>query len=767
MIDLDTARAFLSHLGDSYTFQSFDDSPTKRKKLARVLHGALDEHAATLSELNEQGAGIFVTVNETDGKGRKAANVTALRALFADADSGEVTLPIPPSLTVNSARGPHPYWLLEPDERLDRFTEAQQQIATALGTDPTVKDLSRVMRLPGFLHRKGEPKLVTWEMGTGKRYTIGEVLAAFPSAPKPKSRRASHRYDATGDVLHRARKYLDKVTPAVEGAGGDAQTLNAACRIVRGFDLSDSDALRLLEEWNTRCSPPWSREELETKIANARKYGTEAIGGLLNVPPPVRERPMTTHRPTQEKPATLAERLLAVKQAGRDITFDRGSEVELAEDFLARLKSAGGEVISTEGMLHQYGEQTGAWEALPNDAVMGVIAGYDGASVESGHDAKTGEIHTKPIKLTARGIEGIYRNALRNYDSLRPGFFSFAAPGVLLENGFARVDANGAHVEAFSSEHRARYSLSFRYDDNADVKPWADFMRGLFRDDADADQKVHALQEFVGATLVGIAPQYARCAVLTGSGANGKSTFIEIVSKLFPPHLVTSVSPQQWAKDYYASRLRDSMLNACNEMPESDILSSEVFKSVVTGEPITARDPYKAPYQFKPRCGHLFACNTLPGTTDHTQGFWRRFLVVEFTRNFAAEPDVRTKSDVVREIVAQLPAVLLWALHGAARLIRNGSYTIPASHGEAVGQWRTETNSVAAWVAGDDYEPSLIDSDWVRAGRAYDDYAAWCKANGMMPVSSIKFTRRLLALGVHKKKRADANYFTLRKKVAG
>jgi hypothetical protein len=41
-----------------------------------------------LSHLNEQGAGIFVTVNETDGKGRKRENITRVRAVWQEDDDG-------------------------------------------------------------------------------------------------------------------------------------------------------------------------------------------------------------------------------------------------------------------------------------------------------------------------------------------------------------------------------------------------------------------------------------------------------------------------------------------------------------------------------------------------------------------------------------------------------------------------------------------------------------------------------------------------------
>ena len=87
----------------------------------------------------------------------------------------------------------------------------------------------------------------------------------------------------TGDrdqLLFRARAYVANVPPAIQGQGGDTHTFQLACKLVRGFALSDADAFDLLREWNVTCVPPWTDRELDEKIRGARKYGSEPIGAL-------------------------------------------------------------------------------------------------------------------------------------------------------------------------------------------------------------------------------------------------------------------------------------------------------------------------------------------------------------------------------------------------------------------------------------------------------------------------------------------------------
>jgi hypothetical protein len=161
-IKREDASRFLNVLDDKmdrFTFQLFDDHATRKdKNLARVLHGTLDEHCATLVEYSRRGAGVFVTINETNLRGRTAADIIRIRANFTDLDGAPLTNLkrlnlLPHMIVATSPTKFHVYWLVK-DAPLDQFKETQTRLAKLVGGDPNVCDLSRVMRLPGFLHQK-------------------------------------------------------------------------------------------------------------------------------------------------------------------------------------------------------------------------------------------------------------------------------------------------------------------------------------------------------------------------------------------------------------------------------------------------------------------------------------------------------------------------------------------------------------------------------------------------------------------------------------
>jgi predicted P-loop ATPase len=144
---------------------------------------------------------------------------------------------------------------------------------------------------PGSVHRSGVvyERVGSWPPVSELPEFRPEWLALdTPSAETapPAPPRPARPTDDHARVLDRARAYLAAMPGAVEGHGGDVHTLKAACHMVRGFDLSDADALDLLREWNARCSPPWSEEDLARKVQSARKYGKEPIGGLLDAARP-------------------------------------------------------------------------------------------------------------------------------------------------------------------------------------------------------------------------------------------------------------------------------------------------------------------------------------------------------------------------------------------------------------------------------------------------------------------------------------------------
>ena len=248
---------------------------------------------AWLRMMNARHFNVYVSVNAI-APGRRARTRDAIRAIrhvFVEVDhdgrgvlatiNARRDLPTPSYVLHSSPDRVHVFWRVAGFAKSEA-EQLQKYLARELGADPAATPCSQTTRLPGFLnHKYAPPALVRAKYARATRvYTPND----FPIPPAKPSRRVTSVASAArvpALVVERARRYLAALPPAVSGQHGDVTTFRACCRLVRGFLLSDDDALTLIHEWNSRCEPPWTERELVDKIRRARRYGREPLGGLL------------------------------------------------------------------------------------------------------------------------------------------------------------------------------------------------------------------------------------------------------------------------------------------------------------------------------------------------------------------------------------------------------------------------------------------------------------------------------------------------------
>ncbi len=239
---------------------------------------------------------IYISVNAVspERRSRTRESVRAIRHVFleADHDGSQVLAAIdlrrdlPPLSYVlhSSPNRVHVFWRVA-GFTIEHAEALQKQLARELGTDVAATPCTQTTRVPGFFNHKPQyvpPHLVTIEYRDSTRvYTPDDfpipIAPMMATVPVRLSRGLNVRFNR----MDRARRYLAALPAAFSGQHGDLHTFRVCCRLVRGFALSDAEALMLLTDWNARCEPPWAERELRDKLARARRYGREAIGGLL------------------------------------------------------------------------------------------------------------------------------------------------------------------------------------------------------------------------------------------------------------------------------------------------------------------------------------------------------------------------------------------------------------------------------------------------------------------------------------------------------
>lgn len=289
------AEIFLSQFDDRFTFQTFDDSPRKASRLSRILHGTFREHAGTLTALNERGAGVFVMVNEGDGKGRRRENVQRVRALFVDLDGSplgpvQAAVLAPHCIVESSPARWHAYWRVA-DCPLQSFQPMQRALAGRFKSDPKVCDLPRVMRLPGFQHRKGQPFTTRTVIVHTDRapYLLADLVEALGLVPLPSA--APRRRTLPCSIREGER---------------NGTLLSLAAGLVRKGYGEEAVNGRLQRINAERCEPPLREMEVDTIVARAVGYGSSGFTVLPHklldspqwraLPPPAHDVILTAFR---------------------------------------------------------------------------------------------------------------------------------------------------------------------------------------------------------------------------------------------------------------------------------------------------------------------------------------------------------------------------------------------------------------------------------------------------------------------------------------
>lgn len=409
--------------------------------------------------------------------------------------------------------------------------------------------------------------------------------------------------------------------------------------------------------------------------------------------------------------------------------FTVGDHKELAE---ALCQVMGRDVVHAETKTWRYHSKTGLWKVVGLADQSCILQRFSGYQKEEGK-----------VKIKAPDVKGAIQLA---NDKLTDADFFYGANSIAFSDGVIAATDSGIEFKIKDKIHRVRAGYTFQYGSRR-PESFLKFLESVFRDDKDYETKIQFVQEFFGACILGIATRYQRACIAEGEGENGKSVLASVMMQCMPKGTTCAVAPQEWGNEYRRALFVGKHLNAVSELPERDIISSEAFKAIVTGDQIIGRPIRQAPVEFHPKAGHFFAANNLPNTPDQSEGFWRRFVVLPFNRSFKDDPE--RDSNIVPKLVAEKQGIVAWLLQGADRLIKRGQYELPPSHFEAQRVWRLASDPIQMFLI-ECMRPLGLNepsSFGTTAAQLFTKYRFWCERNGFRSGSSTALGKRLKSLG--------------------
>jgi len=327
-----------------------------------------------------------------------------------------------------------------------------------------------------------------------------------------------------------------------------------------------------------------------------------------------------------------------------------------------------------------------------------------------------------------------------------------------LKNGTLEIDKQNVKLRDHHRDDFLTYVLDYDYSPKATAPIFKKFIGEVLPD----VKAQNVLQEFLG-YVFSANLKLEKVAVLYGSGANGKSVFYEVITTLMGKDNSSfkglgDICMKGERGDNHRAELESKLINFASELnPQgADI---EIFKALVSGEPVSARRLYKDVYTFRNTAKLIFNANKLPTETERTHGFFRRFLIIPFDVTI---PDNKKDINLHNKIInAELSGVLNWAIDGLKRLLSNEDFTYSEAIAEAVETYKKETNSVALFV---DEEGIIPHEDGKFSNKMlYSLYKDWVVDAGMGKMSNINFSKEMKKLGFNPYKSGGERGFKVMK----
>jgi putative DNA primase/helicase len=257
-------------------------------------------------------------------------------------------------------------------------------------------------------------------------------------------------------------------------------------------------------------------------------------------------------------------------------------------------------------------------------------------------------------------------------------------------------------------------------------------------------QKV--LAEFLGYVFIKNESKFLKeekALVLYGTGANGKSVFFEVVNALLGSENVSNYSLQSLTSDndYYRAKISNKLVNYASEI--NGKLESSFFKMIVSGEPIQARLPYGEPFTLRNYAKLIFNCNELPRDVEHTEAYFRRFLIIPFEVKI---PESEQDKNLHQKIIDnELSGVFNWVLDGLNRLLANKRFSECEAIRLALENYKLESDTVQMFLSDNDYRVSITNEKPLK--ELFNEYRTYCNESGFKACSVKTFSDRLRNLG--------------------
>lgn len=260
-----------------------------------------------------------------------------------------------------------------------------------------------------------------------------------------------------------------------------------------------------------------------------------------------------------------------------------------------------------------------------------------------------------------------------------------------------------------------------------------------------AAEKKNKLFEFIGYCLVS-RNKFQKVFFLLGPGATGKSTFCELVRKLFGPNNCSALSMQDLETTFMPAQLKDKMVNIGDDISMNTLLDGASIKILCGTLPIMVQQKYEKPYEMVNEAKFIFSCNKMPLFKDNSDGLYRRLEILEITNRIAP---TKRNSNLLDEFTHEDMQYLLWqAFLAINQALLNDHLAQTTCCEQALERFRTQASTFLAFAKHGETSNYRMSTDKLDSRKdfighslaaKYNQYIEWCAMSGKKKQSFERF----------------------------
>ena len=329
-----------------------------------------------------------------------------------------------------------------------------------------------------------------------------------------------------------------------------------------------------------------------------------------------------------------------------------------------------------------------------------------------------------------------------------------------LLNGTFEISPQGTKLRPFNCKDFITYQLPFEHNPQAKAPIFEAYLNRVLPD----KERQKVLAEYLGFVFIKHGSNVLKeekALILYGTGANGKSVFFEIVTAMFGRQNVSNYSLQSLTeeKGFYRARISNKLVNYASEI--SGKLEASLFKNMVSGEPVEACLKYGQPFTMTDYAKFIFNCNELPKDVEHTNAYFRRFLIIPFDVTIPEhEQDINLHAKIID---TELSGVFNWVLEGLNRLLEQKRFSDCEAAQRAVEQYRIESDSVQMFLNEHSYKVSVTNEMPLKD--MLNEYRNYCIESGFKACSLRTLADRLRNSGYQTERKNFGTVVNAEKKI--